>query len=239
MDHMMPEMDGMEAVRIIRNEIDGDYARNVPIIALTANALIGNDKLFLENGCQDFLTKPIDRTKLDAMLSKWVRDKDKEDSPEWAAPIRKIQQENEDETEQPVSSAEAAGTSAPGAAGVTAAAAGGPSIEGVDFKEGVKRMGNREAAYIRVLTSFSANMPALLTKIRDFRVDMLQDYTITIHGIKGSSYGICANEIGRQAEALEMAARNGDIEIIMEKNDGFILQMEKLIAEISKYVTSL
>jgi CheY-like chemotaxis protein len=43
MDHMMPEMDGIEAVRIIREEIGSEYARTVPIIALTANALVGND----------------------------------------------------------------------------------------------------------------------------------------------------------------------------------------------------
>jgi hypothetical protein len=132
-----------------------------------------------------------------------------------------------------------AGTLAAGAPTPAAPAEGGSPIEGIDFKEGVKRMGNREAAYIRVLTSFSVNMPALLAKVRNFRGDMLQDYTITVHGIKGSSYGICANEIGRQAEALEMAAKNSDFETIIEKNDGFILQMEKLIAEISKYITSL
>jgi CheY-like chemotaxis protein/anti-sigma regulatory factor (Ser/Thr protein kinase) len=72
MDHMMPEMDGIEAVRIIRNEIDGEYAKTIPIIALTANALKGNDTMFLEHGFQDFLSKPIDVLKLDEILCKWV-----------------------------------------------------------------------------------------------------------------------------------------------------------------------
>ncbi|MDR0758759.1 MAG: response regulator, partial [Treponema sp.] len=60
MDHMMPEMDGVEATRIIRNEIDTDYARNVPIIALTANVIAGNREMFLENGFSAFISKPID-----------------------------------------------------------------------------------------------------------------------------------------------------------------------------------
>jgi PAS domain S-box-containing protein len=74
MDHMMPEIDGIEAVRIIRNEIGTDYARKVPIIALTANALVGNEDMFLQNGFQGFITKPIDVLKLDAVLNEWIKD---------------------------------------------------------------------------------------------------------------------------------------------------------------------
>jgi len=77
MDHMMPGMDGVEAVRRIR-ELNSDYAKNIPIIALTANALAGSEKMFLENGFNDFLSKPMDLMKLDAVLKKWVMDKSKE-----------------------------------------------------------------------------------------------------------------------------------------------------------------
>jgi signal transduction histidine kinase/ActR/RegA family two-component response regulator len=72
MDHLMPDPDGMETVRIIRNEIEGDYAKTVPIIALTANAILGSEKMFLENGFQDFLSKPIDLVKLDKILRTWI-----------------------------------------------------------------------------------------------------------------------------------------------------------------------
>ncbi|MCL1982145.1 MAG: response regulator, partial [Clostridiales bacterium] len=71
MDHMMPGMDGIEAVRTIR-EIGTEYALSVPIVALTANALSGNDKMFADNGFQGFLAKPIDLIKLDAVLRRWV-----------------------------------------------------------------------------------------------------------------------------------------------------------------------
>ncbi|MFP3041569.1 response regulator [Treponema primitia] len=71
MDHMMPGMDGIEASGIIRT-IDTDYARNIPIIALTANALAGNRELFLRNGINDFLAKPIDIQKLSGILEKWI-----------------------------------------------------------------------------------------------------------------------------------------------------------------------
>ena len=68
MDHMMPGIDGIEATRIIREEIGTDYARTIPIVALTANALVGNEKLFLESGFQEFLGKPMDLQRLDEVL---------------------------------------------------------------------------------------------------------------------------------------------------------------------------
>ena len=78
MDHMMPEMDGIEAARIIHEEIGTEYARNIPIIALTANAVVGTEEMFLSKGFQDFIPKPIDTAKLDAVLRRWVRDKSRE-----------------------------------------------------------------------------------------------------------------------------------------------------------------
>jgi signal transduction histidine kinase/ActR/RegA family two-component response regulator len=75
MDQMMPEMDGIETTRIIREEIDSDYARNLPIIALTANAIEGNEAMMLERGFQAFISKPIDIQVLDKVICKWVRDR--------------------------------------------------------------------------------------------------------------------------------------------------------------------
>jgi signal transduction histidine kinase/HPt (histidine-containing phosphotransfer) domain-containing protein/FixJ family two-component response regulator len=71
MDHMMPEIDGIEASRMIR-AIGSDYARRIPIVALTANALAGNMELFLQNGINDFLAKPVDVQRLNAVLEKWI-----------------------------------------------------------------------------------------------------------------------------------------------------------------------
>jgi CheY-like chemotaxis protein len=78
MDHMMPGMDGIEATRIIREEIGTDYAKSVPIIALTANAIAGNEEIFLSKGFQAFLSKPIDIQRMDQVIRKWVRDRDLE-----------------------------------------------------------------------------------------------------------------------------------------------------------------
>ncbi|MDR3341771.1 MAG: response regulator [Treponema sp.] len=71
MDHMMPEMDGIEATAAIR-ALDRDYVRYLPIIALTANAISGMREMFLEKGFSDYLAKPIDIAKLDEIMEKWI-----------------------------------------------------------------------------------------------------------------------------------------------------------------------
>ncbi|MDR1137361.1 MAG: response regulator [Synergistaceae bacterium] len=71
MDHMMPGMDGIEAAHAIRAR-SGEYFREVPIIALTANAISGMREMFLQNGFNDYLTKPIETAKLNGIMERWV-----------------------------------------------------------------------------------------------------------------------------------------------------------------------
>jgi CheY-like chemotaxis protein/two-component sensor histidine kinase len=71
MDHMMPKMDGIEAVKIIRKELK--YAG--PIVALTANIMTGQAKVFFDNGFDDFISKPINARQLDSILNKLIRNK--------------------------------------------------------------------------------------------------------------------------------------------------------------------
>jgi CheY-like chemotaxis protein len=78
MDHMMPGMDGIETADRIR-ALGTEYAKKIPVIALTANAIQGTDKMFYEHGFQDFITKPIDVVELDTAIRKWVRDDKREE----------------------------------------------------------------------------------------------------------------------------------------------------------------
>ena len=70
MDHMMPRMDGIEATKIIRSLGYSD-----PIVALTANALAGQAEMFVSNGFDDFISKPIDIRQLNTVLNRMIRDK--------------------------------------------------------------------------------------------------------------------------------------------------------------------
>jgi signal transduction histidine kinase/CheY-like chemotaxis protein len=71
MDHMMPDMDGIETTDAIR-ALWGERFRTLPIVALTANAMVGMREMFLEKGFSDFLAKPIDVAKMDEILDRWI-----------------------------------------------------------------------------------------------------------------------------------------------------------------------
>jgi PAS domain S-box-containing protein len=83
MDHFMPEMDGIEATKIIR---DHGYTR--PIVALTANALTGQMEVFLANGFDAFISKPIDIRQLNSTLNKLVRDRHPQEEVEAARRLK-------------------------------------------------------------------------------------------------------------------------------------------------------
>jgi CheY-like chemotaxis protein len=87
MDHLMPGMDGVKTVKAIR-ELPAEHLRSLPIIALTANAMSGIREMFLENGFNDYLSKPIELNKLDEILREWIPEaKKKQASPAAAAAV--------------------------------------------------------------------------------------------------------------------------------------------------------
>jgi signal transduction histidine kinase/CheY-like chemotaxis protein len=209
MDHMMPEMNGIEAVRVIRGEIDTEYAKTVPIVALTANALVGNEAMFLKNGFQAFLSKPIDTLKLDALLNAWIRDR--------------RGQETKEEAKEGAEKSKAEEKNAPALAG--------RRIEGLHIEAGCSRFGG-EDVYMEVLRSYAAHTPDLLDKLRDVREEALPEYAVAVHGLKGSSYGICADEVGKMAEELEFAAKRGDAAAVSAKNGALIREAEALLSNL-------
>ena len=79
MDHMMPQMDGIETTQKLRT-----MGYKSTIVALTANALVGNDKMFAQKGFDDFISKPIDLQQLNAVLNKFVRDRHLEEAKKYA-----------------------------------------------------------------------------------------------------------------------------------------------------------
>ncbi|MDR2069375.1 MAG: response regulator [Spirochaetaceae bacterium] len=211
MDHMMPEMDGIEATRIIRNEIDTEYAKTVPIIALTANALAGNEDMFLAAGFNAFIAKPIDIMRLDVILNQWVRNKQSEETL-W---------KTEQEYSPPAEAAQDSG------AGIL----DGVNIEGIDLKAGIEHYGG-ETAYLGILRSYMIHTPQLLQKLRSFSPETLPEYAITVHGLKGSSFGICAGGIGKKAEELEHAAKAGNYEKVKGETAAFIEKAEAVLGGI-------
>jgi len=100
MDHMMPKMDGIEAVKIIR---EMGYVNT--IIALTANALIGREEMFLQNGFNAFISKPIDSRQLNLLLNGYIRNKKPKEVVE-AARSEQREKKFKDDGQNKVSSSE-------------------------------------------------------------------------------------------------------------------------------------
>ena len=208
MDHMMPGMDGIEATRRIR-EIDTDYAKNIPIIALTANAIIGNEEMFLQKGFQAFISKPIEIAHLDAVIREWVRDKEQEELYQRTDEVRRPVYDDKDWR------------------------ALEKGVSGLNIEKGLARFYNDKSAYIEVLRSYSKNTPPLLEASREIDKDNLPDYVTIIHGIRGSSGSICAEETAAMAEELEKAAIAGDHDYVTEHNGTLVKKVLKLISDIN------
>jgi signal transduction histidine kinase/DNA-binding response OmpR family regulator len=243
MDHMMPGMDGIEAVRIIRNEIDSEYARTIPIIALTANAIIGNDELFLNNGFQDFLTKPIDIMKMNEAINRWVRDKNQEKElgldmgTRLAEEIGGNMMTNQNNGMKNRYALPDQRETAVGFPLLLTDMIRTIPVEGLNAEKGMERFGGDGKIYMDSLRSYAIHTPSLLVAARS--VAPLENYAITVHGIKGSSYGISADTVGQWAEKLERAARAGDRAFIEKENDRFIGAAGKFIADLTNLLIGL
>jgi CheY-like chemotaxis protein len=276
MDHMMPGMDGVEAVKAIR-ALDSEYARTVPVIALTANAIVGNEQMFLANGFQAYMSKPIDLGRLDEILDAWVRDPARElaesqirgrgpaaspPAPQGPSPEGPAPQGPASDGPAP----EGAGPERAGAAFDPSAAAapadsgrgiepyqprpGKPpqppvseaviqaakELDSVDLAEGLKRFSGDRFAYFEVLRSYRDSAAELLARLRNPDSENLKDYTIAIHGLKSSSYGVCAKTIGRLAERLESKASEGDLEYVQANNPSFVAAVERVMESLGKFV---
>jgi len=207
MDQMMPEMDGIEAVRIIREEIGTEYAMTVPIIAFTANALVGNEEMFLSKGFNAYITKPLDVNRLDVIIQKFVKDEEYEKILEES----KGKESGESVFDSHTKEDRRCGDDRRNG---TDRRLFEEKIKGINMQKGLERFSGDRDTYIQVLRSFASNTHHLLEQMKDVNKENLAAYAINVHGIKSSCRGICAVEAGMQAENLEKAAKAGDIDFV-------------------------
>jgi signal transduction histidine kinase/FixJ family two-component response regulator/HPt (histidine-containing phosphotransfer) domain-containing protein len=216
MDHMMPEMDGVEAVRIIRGGIGGEYGRTVPIAVLTANAVTGNREMFLESGFNDFISKPIDIKQLDIVLNRWIRDRQGGGT-------------------QKAGEARNAGRRRAGGqdAGLIRRLQDHP-IEGIDLAAAQNLYGG--TVYASILRSFAAHTPALLEKMDTHLESSLPDYAIEVHGLKGACGAVCAGESASLARELELAAKAGDLDFVRSRHGELRDKLRSLLDRLDVFL---
>ena len=185
MDHMMPEMDGVEATAAIR-ALGGKF-EHLPIVALTANAVQGAREFFLENSFDDFLSKPIDVRELTAILEKWLPEDVLEKAPKEPAESAK---------------SESGGTGALDILG---------GIDFINVTIGMSNVGDIEDLYLGTVESCCKLFPTECAQMSASLADGdLGRFAITVHAVKSVLATIGAVDLSDVALKLEMAAKRGD-----------------------------
>lgn len=211
MDHMMPKMDGIETTKIIR-KLNIPYAKKVPIIALTANAIIGARERFIENGFNEFIAKPIEYAKLNQLVTRFIKKK--------SIFIVKNQKKSDNEKDEDKNIF--------------------PQINGVDVDKAVMRMGGNVDVYNKVLKTYYFDLLKKKEEIRencdnkDFRL-----LAINSHGLKGASAGVGATNMFMASQKLEMAAKDGDNEQIDTYVTEFNLEYQQIIGPVHDYLNEI
>jgi CheY-like chemotaxis protein/nitrogen-specific signal transduction histidine kinase len=176
-DHMMPGMDGIETAVKIR-----EMGKKVSLICLTANAMTGMREMFLSKGFDDYLAKPIEIGKLDAILEKWVPLAKKRKN---IAEVLNVSEVNPVESKL---------------AGLD-----------IDLDDAVSHTGTIEnlvdALEQFCNTDFDIYVHGLKTALQNRD---LKDYAVKIHAIKGFTATVGMKDLSEWAKSLEIAAKSGD-----------------------------
>lgn len=206
MDQMMPEMDGLEATRKIR-AMEGGNFKSLPIIALTANAVSGVREMFIQNGMNDFLAKPIETTKLNAILEKWIH-KDKR------VKVNAVEQPEEKSDFVDVLK----------------------SVPQLSVDKALAIVGGSVNTYERIVRLSTRLMPENIARLGDLFDTDLPNYAIEVHGIKGVLNNIGAYELGMKAFELEERSKNGDLKSLKELHPGFIDELGEFSDSMSALI---
>jgi len=205
MDHMMPEVDGIEATHIIRRMFS--KYKNVPIIALTANAVSGVEEMFIREGMNDIVAKPIETKVIFAKLKKWLP---KEKIVPCGAEEAKALQKFSDEEV--------------------------PEIQGLNTKHALSLLGSVKLFW-SVLKDYYEAIDKKTDLIRKyFYSNKTKEYTIEVHALKSASKQVGAMELAKQAECLEKAGNEKDWNYICDHTEEMLLIYQGYKKILSFYV---
>lgn len=196
MDQMMPGMDGVETLSRLREIKKGN--KSTPVIALTANALVGVKEEMLEEGFDDFLGKPMDLTELENVLIRFLKEL-QEEMPE-------------------------AGREETGFAAETAGRYESLIRKGIDVQAGIELCGGEES-YLEVLKAFVTNAPVQQRSLsQSLKLGDYRRYTVSAHALKSAAASIGALKL---SEISRMHEEAGNKENIAYINEDFVNLIEE------------
>lgn len=205
MDHMMPEMDGVETTKKIR-KLQGEKYQTLPIVALTANAVSGVKELFLKEGMNDFVAKPIEMDEIVKVLKKWLPKKEHGGNGE-----QKFF--NVSEVSKPVLEN------------------GMPNLKEIDTEAAIRFCGS-EQIFWRLIEVFYRTIDNKADTIEAYEEhgDM-KNYIIEVHALKSAAKLVGAMELSDLAAKLEQAGKNENLSEIASETKR-LLQMYRSFKEL-------
>ena len=199
MDIQMPLLGGFEATKLIRHEKN---FYELPIIAMTANAMKGDREKCIQSGMNDYVPKPIDPNHLFAILKRWIKPKNKYNVPQ-------IQKENEfiDETLF-------------------------GNLKGIDIQSALKRLAGNKKLLLTLLKNFVNDNSGLIMEIRENLKSNADKAYRLVHTLKGVSGNICANKIFETSKKVDQAMKLNDTAGIEEFLPELEFNINEVIASI-------
>ena len=231
LDHMMPEMDGVETLKVLKEEnlLDG-----APVIALTANAVVGAKEQYLEAGFDDYISKPISTAALEQILRTYL--------PESVIEIDDASGDGRGSTEE-------VGTPDTGLGAVDPVNAdnadiGSSSEEsliqkledmGLNTSEGIAYSGGEAEFYLEIVSDYADATQEKAANLEVFyKEEDWKNYKILVHSIKSSSKTIGAEELSEKARLLEEASGNEDAGYVKANHDELIREFTGLSEKIKE-----
>lgn len=204
MDHMMPDVDGVEATHLIRR-FHKDY-ENTPIIALTANAVNGVRDMFIAEGMNDFIAKPIEVRNLAQKLKQWLP----------KSVIKTGTKPKPAQSSQQMQKAHI-------------------TISNLDTDTAISMLGT-EKLFWSVLEDYYHAIPRKIALIKEYEEEEdWKNYTIEVHALKSASRQIGALELSQKALDMENAGNAQDAVVIHEQTDNMLRQYFKYYYILQPY----
>lgn len=219
LDHMMPEMDGVETLHKIRQK-PGAYYQSLPVIAFTANAIGGAREMFVSEGFSDFIAKPIELSVLERILRRYIPS-------QMQIPVdeketgRTVPAENNTEE---MTTADQNDTSR-GRLHLTRA--------GIDIEQALAYCGDEEG-FREIIAIFHGEGEKRRSNLSHyFREQDWKNYVICVHALKGNAKSIGAGDLSEMARKLEMAGKENRIEYILEHHEAMMESHDRLLEALN------
>ena len=250
LDHMMPDMDGVETLHKLRQK-PGLYYQSLPVIAFTANAIGGAREMFMAEGFNDFIAKPIELSVLERILRRYIPPQMQIPTEESETPgtqTAKYGARNMTAQNKTVSQASSQSSSYPAAAYASADLSPGTEIvkerdvtdkarlrlarAGLSLEQALAYCGDEEG-FREIVAIFHAEGKKRRENLaRYYKEQDWKNYVICVHALKGNAKGVGADGLSEISRELEMAGKENRIDYITEHHQEMMENHDRLLAAL-------